>query len=352
MEDSNNIDNSIEEDATENNQEEGCSFNQDNTNTQNQSLYDVLGVKSDASAEEIREKYRILAREAHPDINPTHHDIEFFIKARRAYEILKDKKKRAEYDKTIGIYHSKIHGGGFIRDTSHQILKNKLDTDEEIEEIEKSKILPQYAYFKKEREQGTLVDKILNFFKKDEKKDEIQINNKQTKKKDEPSLTPKRQREYQFSIDPLESLLGTERIIVLNEGFEGQNTIKVKIPKNINDKSVLKIFHQVRGTIPIRVVFHKHPHISRNGEDVTLRVPIAESELSNQISLDLYTCQSKYHLTLPGNNLNPITLQEEGVRNNKTEKIGDFIVQPYLDNEKSSVDRINILKLLAPLHYE
>ena len=35
-----------------------------------QTPYEVLGVKPDASADEIRKVYRKLAKEFHPDLNP------------------------------------------------------------------------------------------------------------------------------------------------------------------------------------------------------------------------------------------------------------------------------------------
>jgi curved DNA-binding protein CbpA len=35
-----------------------------------QNPYQVLGVKSDATADEIRKAYRKLAKQLHPDLNP------------------------------------------------------------------------------------------------------------------------------------------------------------------------------------------------------------------------------------------------------------------------------------------
>lgn len=317
---------------------------------EHRSLYEVLGVKPDADIEEIRERYRVLAREFHPDLNPTHHDIGLFIKVRRTYEILKDKKKRAEYDKTLGIYHSKINGGGFLKETSHQILRDKLESGEDEEAEEKAKLLPQFAYFKKQNEPKSVFDKILRIFKKEEDVPTHTLDYIKTKttKKDDDSA-PQRQREYLFSITPLESILGTERIIVLGENLGEQKTIKVKIPSGINNNSILKIFHPDRGTIPIKILFHEHPDISREGNNVILNVPIAPTE--ENLSLDVYTCQSKYHINIPAGSTKAIKLHEEGLRNKKTDTVGDFIVQPIRGNEKAAVERIRILKLLEPLHH-
>ncbi|HEY0190376.1 MAG TPA: DnaJ domain-containing protein, partial [Kofleriaceae bacterium] len=62
-------------------------------------LYDTLGVKKDASAEEIRKAYRKLARKHHPDVNPGNRAAEDKFKAMStAYEVLSDEKKRRDYD--------------------------------------------------------------------------------------------------------------------------------------------------------------------------------------------------------------------------------------------------------------
>ena len=62
-------------------------------------LYQTLGVKRDASIEEIRKAYRKLARKHHPDVNPGNKTAEETFKAiSTAYEVLSDDKKRAAYD--------------------------------------------------------------------------------------------------------------------------------------------------------------------------------------------------------------------------------------------------------------
>ncbi len=63
-------------------------------------LYDVLGVSSKASAEDIKKAYRRLARERHPDqdLNNPYAEEEFK-RLGEAYGILSDPVRRAQYDR-------------------------------------------------------------------------------------------------------------------------------------------------------------------------------------------------------------------------------------------------------------
>ncbi|MGA7616015.1 MAG: DnaJ C-terminal domain-containing protein [Thermoanaerobaculia bacterium] len=64
------------------------------------SYYDILGVKKDASEDEIKKAYRKLARKYHPDVNPDNKEAEAsFKEISEAYAILGDKEKREQYDR-------------------------------------------------------------------------------------------------------------------------------------------------------------------------------------------------------------------------------------------------------------
>ena len=61
--------------------------------------YTILGVKRDASERELKQAYRKLARQHHPDVNPGDKSAETkFKKINEAYEVLSDKEKRQKYD--------------------------------------------------------------------------------------------------------------------------------------------------------------------------------------------------------------------------------------------------------------
>lgn len=66
--------------------------------------YEILGVKKDAKADEIKKSYRRLARKFHPDVNPNDKTAEEkFKEVQEAYDILSDEKKRKVFDK-FGYY--------------------------------------------------------------------------------------------------------------------------------------------------------------------------------------------------------------------------------------------------------
>jgi molecular chaperone DnaJ len=90
--------------------------------TQQKDYYGILGVKKNASADDIRKAFRKLARKYHPDVNPGDKKAEEkFKEMSEANDVLSDPKKRKIYDQ-LGFYSDNIdpaaaeayaRGGGF-----------------------------------------------------------------------------------------------------------------------------------------------------------------------------------------------------------------------------------------------
>jgi len=71
--------------------------------------YDLLGVKKNASADEIKKAFRRLARKHHPD---TGGDEEKFKEINEAYEVLSDADKRKQYDQYGQYFGGQMPPGG------------------------------------------------------------------------------------------------------------------------------------------------------------------------------------------------------------------------------------------------
>jgi molecular chaperone DnaJ len=61
--------------------------------------YEVLGLRRDASPEEIKKAFRRKAREYHPDVSQDPNSEPLFKEANEAYDVLSDPQKRAAYDR-------------------------------------------------------------------------------------------------------------------------------------------------------------------------------------------------------------------------------------------------------------
>jgi len=76
--------------------------------------YEVLGVGRDTSADEIKKAYRKLALKYHPDRNPGDKEAEErFKEATEAYEVIRDREKRAQYDQFGHTGFGAAGAGGF-----------------------------------------------------------------------------------------------------------------------------------------------------------------------------------------------------------------------------------------------
>ena len=83
--------------------------------TNQKDYYQVLGVRRNASQEDIRAKFRRLALEYHPDRNSADGAQEKFKEINSAYQVLSDPQRRAQYDRFghLGVGTGRGTGHGF-----------------------------------------------------------------------------------------------------------------------------------------------------------------------------------------------------------------------------------------------
>ncbi|XVF73649.1 hypothetical protein PTKIN_Ptkin12aG0219100 [Pterospermum kingtungense] len=104
--------------------------------------YDVLGVSKNATASEIKKAYFGLAKKLHPDVNKDDPEAENkFQEVSKAYEVLKDENKRAEYDQ-VGheAFEQQQNGGGFNEEDFNPFKFSNLHDIFNMQDIFKNRI--------------------------------------------------------------------------------------------------------------------------------------------------------------------------------------------------------------------
>jgi len=80
------------------NTKEDKEFREALNNDELPNYYEIIGVENDASPEEIKKKFRELAKKTHPDKTKEDSEKEM-AELNKAYEILSDKESREKYDR-------------------------------------------------------------------------------------------------------------------------------------------------------------------------------------------------------------------------------------------------------------
>lgn len=105
-------------------------------------LYDILGVNSNASIDEIKNMYRRLARKYHPDLNPSKDAEERIKLINIAYGVLSDPVKRQQYDfmRRYGVNSNNVYSTNYGETVEFKSLSeffeflSKID-DEELNQL-------------------------------------------------------------------------------------------------------------------------------------------------------------------------------------------------------------------------
>ncbi len=208
-------------------------------------FYKVLGVDKKATADEIKKKYRSLARDLHPD--KTSGDValeEKFKAVSEAYDILSDPKKRAEYDEARSLFER----GGFRAPTGGGNYQG--------------------GDFSDIFGGGNPQDIFANLFggagmrRGPRKGQDLQT---------EATITFK------------ESIFGTTLDLKLNSGGRAQN-ISARVPAGVNHGAKIRVKGKGAdgeagpGDLFILLDVKPHPIFSRKGENLLLTLPVTFAE--------------------------------------------------------------------------
>lgn len=258
-------------------------------------LYDTLGVKREASEEDIRKAYRKLARKHHPDVNPGNKSAEEKFKAiSSAYEVLSDAKKRAAYDE----FGEASLQGGFDAAKARD-----------------------YARWQDRREQRT-----------------TQFDDQGPVEFDFAELFNRRRGPSRgqdlhavFQMDLRQAIEGAEVAIDVPE----QGKVRVRIPPGADNGSVIRLPGRGApgprggppGDLVIEFEVKPHPLLRREGQDLYLTLPVTVDEAYNGASVDVPTFEGTVVLKIPPRSQNHARLRLRGKGIERKSTRGDLFVE-------------------------
>ena len=256
-------------------------------------FYKVLGVDKKAAADEIKKKYRALARDLHPD--KTKGDAakeEKFKAVSEAYEILSDAKKRAEYDEARSLFERggfrAPQGGGFQGGDFHDVFGG-----------------------------GNPQDIFANLFGNAARRGPRKGQDLQT----EATITFR------------ESVFGTTLDLRLATDRGQAQNISARVPTGVTDGAKIRVKGKGAqgeagpGDLFIQLHVKPHPIFSRKGENLTITLPVtfAEAALGADIKVPTMAGDDVTVRIAPGTP-NGRTLRVKGRGITKGSTTGDLLV--------------------------
>jgi molecular chaperone DnaJ len=256
-------------------------------------FYKILGIGKSASGDEIKKKYRSLARELHPDKTKGDAVMEEKFKAvSEAYDILSDGKKRAEYDQARDMFER----GGMRAPQGGQNFQG--------------------GDFNDIFGGGNPQDIFANLFG----------GGRRGPRKGQDLQT-------EATISFKEAAFGTTLELRLSaDGGPSQN-ISARVPAGVNDGAKIRVKGKGSfgdagpGDLFIMLHVKPHPIFSRKGENITLTVPVTftEAALGADIKVPTLTGDEVTLRLSPGTS-NGRTLRVKGRGITKGATTGDLLV--------------------------
>jgi molecular chaperone DnaJ len=257
-------------------------------------FYKILGVGKSASADEIKKKYRSLARELHPDKTKGDAAMEEKFKAvSEAYDILSDGKKRAEYDQARDMFER----GGFRAPQGGQNFQG--------------------GDFSDIFGGGNPQDIFANLFGGGGRRGPRKGQDLQT----------------ESTISFKEAAFGTTLELRLSTDGGPSQTISARVPAGVNDGAKIRVKGKgakgEAGPGDLFILLHVKPHavFSRKGENIALTVPVTftEATLGGDIKVPTLSGEEVTLRIAPGTS-NGRVLRVKGRGITKGTTVGDLLV--------------------------
>ena len=304
-----------------------------------QDYYKILGIDKKATADEIKKKYRQLARKYHPDVSTEPQAEEKFKQVREAYEVLKDPEKRKAYDQMGSQWKAgqgftpPPGGGGYERAGATQQPFDPSEFSDFFESLFGQGRGAHRAYRQSEyRQRG----------------------------QDQHS-------KIQLSLD--EAFAGTHRVIQFQEpvldpttGQTKLNTrsLKVKIPAGVISGQQIRLAGQgakgigkgEAGDLYLEIQLKDHPFYTIINRDIYLNLPITPWEAALGAKVEVPTLAGKVELSIPAGSQTgkKLRLKSRGLPGTPP---GDqfVILTIHTPEAKTESERQLYQKMAAEMHY-
>lgn len=282
-------------------------------------LYEVLGVKKGATESEVRKAFLKLAKKYHPDVNSGDKGAEQkFKEVNLAYEVLKDSKKRQQYDqmRAAGQNPFSYPGGG--QGAGQWRTSGPFNPES----------MGDFGL-------GDLFQEIFGGGGFSGQGDSGGFGGARTAGRRPRGGFAQRgnDREAIVRVGFLEAAKGGERVIEISDG----RRLTVKIPEGVDSGSKIKLSGQgdagigrgPRGDLILTLEVESHPYFAREGSDVIVRVPVTFAEAVNGADVDIPTIDGRVVLKVPKgmSSGQRLKLAGKGIRNPKTGTRGDEYVE-------------------------
>lgn len=310
-------------------------------------LYEVLGVRRTATAEEIKQAYRKLARKHHPDLNPGKKEAEErFKEVSLAHDVLADPDKRKIYDE----FGEEGLQPGFNPDRARAYRQagnaGGFDFGAQRGGAQRGS-----ARRGEERTSFSFEDLLGDFFS--------------GRRQESPRAEPGEDIEYPLELDLLDAVRGTSHTISVQRpttcpvcqgrggsgrsrargcprcGDSGQiatpERLVARIPPGVDEGARIRLAGKGATHAPggpagdLYLVVHILPHsyLERKGKDLFLDVPITLGEAVNGATITVPTLTGEVKLKIPPGSQSgqKLRLKGKGVPDPKTTREGDLYVK-------------------------
>jgi curved DNA-binding protein len=266
--------------------------------------YELLGVKRDAPADEIKQSFRRLARKYHPDLNPGDKAAEDKFKdISEAYEVLSDRSKRSQYDKFAGFWRKK-------RDKVPANTPRDRSTDEDEFSDDFNTFIDRLLGRKKESSNGNSSDRKSRSDDRDlrnprsgerRNSQESGAPNRRVDRNErsnpQPLLSPKNlEAELTLPLDKA-YLGGRERITIQEDG----RTLEVDMPPGMTPGQKIRLRGQgiSGGDLYLKINVSPHQFFRLAGIDIYCQLPITPAEAVLGGFIEVPTLDGLVKITLP-----------------------------------------------------